>query len=284
MNLAPGLVHLPRYAPRKAWGAATPALAEEVLAAVVADGPGEPAWEALLELLAVWPDAGAVRGWVEEVGSAVRGWPWRGRACVLGHRATRGEKRAVFGLVGLLTIARVEDLFGQHARRWAEIEEWSGLSGLLLRNVETGPEHLATLTGSPHLQALVSLEMRAVDGAAGGVGAFLGGGRLPGLVELGLASCDLRIDDVRALPDAISAPRWTRLDVSASLVGPEALDVLLDPGAFPSLVRLDVSRTAVTAEALEERLAAGSHPSLREVLLRGTPAARALGRDALDVG
>lgn len=281
MNLFVSTSLLRPYAKRSEWEAASPELCRRVLGQIIAAGPSAENWQALLELLAVWPVATDVQAWVREIEGEVSGWPWRLRECLLGHRATLAGKACVFRLVGMLTIDKVEDLYGQQVARWAQHEAWQNLRGLSLVNVETEADHLAVLTAGRYLQGLVHLELKNLDSLSGGIPVMFGAEQLPDLRELALVSVGLLGADIEALGKAALARHISSLNLSGNYLNSTDLGLLLDPAVFPELQTLNLSQMTITADPLLAAIGRAAHPKLARVIIAGTPAAKSLGVEVI---
>jgi hypothetical protein len=281
MNIFSSTDLLRHYAERSDWEDASPALCHRVLRQILADGPAAECWHALLELLAIWPVATDVQSWVEEIEAQVAGWPWRIRECILGHRATRGDKQIAYRLIGRLIIDKIEDLYGNKFKQWAQNENWLNLRGLSLVNVETEPKYLAFLTGSPYLQGIVSLKLKTLDSLSGGIDVMFGNNQLPNLRELALISVELVGDDIDALRQVSFAKHLSSLNLSGNYLNSTDLPRLFDPETFANLQTLNLSQMTITADSLQTELENAAHAKLEKVIIAGTPAARDLGIDVI---
>jgi hypothetical protein len=250
---------------------------------ILAAPPTRDSWSALLELLAVWPDADEIGRWVKIIEPKRNHWPWRMRESYLGQAHTQGEKGAVYLLVGYLHIAKMDDLFGEKLARWGEDPNWHNLLGLCLSRLDTDAQAINRLLESPNLCQLEELRISAVEGLNGEMLKLFADAGLSRLEILGLVSLDLGALDILDLATKPFSRTIRKLDISANHITGKDLSMILSNGRFPNLESLDISYGPVGAEDIGQSMGEISHPKLHEVVIAHTPAAKQLGKQTIHV-
>lgn len=191
-----------------------------LLAELLRESPTEAAWEALLELIAGWPDGASRAQAIATADTALETWPDRLRAIV-------SDRRWLYRAQHLADVARL-------ARAMT----------LYRREQQATPE-VQAIAGSCHAEGLTTLSILRCDLDAGAWQALLRSTHLGGLRRLRIERCVLGETIIAELLQTTAFPQLRELRLHAIGLSAARLQPLVRALPFPQLRALSLCADAL---------------------------------------